>query len=180
MLTINVPISESFNEATNEFVNDTYTVDMEHSLVSLSKWESFFEKPFLSRVEKTEEETIWYIKAMTLTPDVPPEIFLKLSEKNFSEISDYINGKNSTATTFRETPNSPSSREVITAEIIRYWMIALNIPAEYESWNLNRLFALVRVTNIKNAPAKKMGKREAAQRQHSLNAQRLAQLGTRG
>jgi hypothetical protein len=172
-------MSESFDEASNLFITSYYTIELEHSLVSLSKWESFFEKPFLSPIEKTTEETLWYIRTMTKTPDVPPEIFLCLSEKNFAEISDYINGK-STATTFREMPHSPSSREIITAEIIRYWMIALNIPAEYESWHLNQLFALIRVTNLKNAPPKKVGKQEAAQRQQSLNARRLAELGTRG
>lgn len=179
MLQLQVPMSESFDEVSNLFITSYYAMELEHSLVSLSKWEAFFEKPFLSPADKTDEEILWYVRAMTVSPNTPPEVFLRLSQKNFSEINDYINGK-STATTFREMPHSPSSKEVITAEIIRYWMIALNIPAEYESWHLNQLFALIRVTNLKNAPAKKMGRQEAARRQQSLNAQRLAQLGTRG
>lgn len=179
MLQLQVQVSEMFDEATNTFVASYYTMELEHSLVSVSKWESFFEKPFLSAAEKTDEETLWYIRAMVVTPNVPPEIFYKLSQKNIEVINEYINGKN-TATTFRETPNSPSSREVITAEIIRYWMIALNIPVEYEAWHLNQLFALIRVTNIKNTPPKKMSRQETARRQQSLNAQRRAQLGTRG
>lgn len=179
MLTLAIPMSEGYDEENEEFVEtDEVVIQLEHSLVSLSKWESFFEKPFLSTTEKTADEIFWYIRTMTLTPDVPPEVFNNLTEKNIIEIDEYMNSKQ-TATWFNES-NQERSREIITAEIIYYWMVALQIPFECQYWHLNRLLTLVRVCNQKNAPKKKMTDAEIRQRNRELNEQRRRELKTTG
>jgi hypothetical protein len=179
MLTIHVVLSETFDDDKQEFVGEKFTLELEHSLLSLSKWESKFEKPFLGKEDKTSEEAFWYIRAMTLTPNVPPEIYDKLSEKNVEEINDYINGKH-TATTFHELPGGPVNREVITAEVIYSWMIALKIPPMWEQRHLNKLFSLVRTVNLKNQPSKKMPRREMLAQRKALNEQRQREMATRG
>jgi hypothetical protein len=180
MLTIVVPGVEMFDEQSHEFVTrGDVTLDLEHSLVSLSKWESKFEKPFLGRGEKTIDEVLEYIKIMTLTPNVPDDVYKKLTKENVEEINKYIDSK-MTATWFSDATNAPATRDVITAELIYYWMISFQIPFECENWHLNRLFTLIRVCNLKQAKPKKMSRAEIAARNRELNARRRQQLGTTG
>lgn len=179
MLRINVVVEENYDEANEEFVVKTFPLELEHSLVSLSKWESKFEKPFLSTTNKTTEEVLWYIEAMSLTPNTPPEVFQKLSNSDMEVINEYLGAK-MTATWFKEIPGKPPSREIITAEIVYYWMITLNVPLECQDWHLNRLLTLIRVINEKNAPKKPMSKAEAAQERARLNAERRAASGSKG
>jgi hypothetical protein len=180
MLVIHVSGVESFDENTQEFIAQGGTVlELEHSLVSLSKWESIHEKPFLGKEPKTSEEILSYVKCMTLTEKIPREIFQKLSQENIEGIREYIEAKAS-ATWFSEQPGEPKSRDVITSELIYYWMTVFNIPFECERWHLNRLFTLIRICNVKQAKPEKMSSSELARRNRELNAQRKAQLGTTG
>lgn len=180
MLVITVPGQEQFNESDSTFLDgDPVRLELEHSLVSLSKWESFHEKPFLGNQDKTEEDVISYIRMMVIGSEPPPDVFSRLSEDNLSEINNYINAK-MTATWFSDPQGRRGTREIITAEIIYYWMIALNIPFECQHWHLNRLLTLVKVCNEKNGPKKKQNSNDRARRQRELNQQRKNQMGTSG
>jgi len=180
MLTIVVLGDEFFDNDTNEFMTvGDVVLELEHSLVSLSKWESIYEKPFLGKEKKSPGEIIGYIKAMILTPGIGPEVLNRLSADNLKAINDYIESKNS-ATTFGMMPEQSGRGETITSELIYYWMVAFTIPFECENWHLNRLFSLIRICNIKNGKPKKMGRHELASRNRMLNEQRRAQLSSSG
>jgi hypothetical protein len=183
MLTIEIPDKEYFDDDTQRFFTiKGSTLTLEHSLASLSKWEQKWEIPFLNKVEKTNEQTLDYIRCMVVSPENPPEqIFSTLSKDITDKISEYINAK-MTATWFNDTrANQRTSNEVVTAEIIYYWMVALNVPFETQYWHLNRLLTLIRVINIKNDPKKKMmPKSEAATQQRLLNEQRRARYNSKG
>ena len=180
MLTITIPASEMWDEKNEKFVDiKECTLQLEHSLISLSKWESKWCKPFLFTKEKTEEETLDYVRCMTLTPNIDPIIYNFLTNENVREINKYIDDP-MTATTFSEDPTVKCNREIITSELIYYWMISLNIPVEFQKWHLNRLLTLIRVCNVKKQPPKKMSKKEIMRRNAALNAARRKQLNSKG
>lgn len=181
MLTIVVTIApEGWDEKLGKFVEPkTKTLQLEHSLVSVSKWESKWCKPFISKKGMTDEETMDYIKCMTITQNVPPEIYDYLTKQNLEDIVHYINAP-MTATVIRDKGGSKNNSEIVTSELIYYWMIALQIPVKFEKWHLNRLLTLIRVCNIKNSPPKKRSTREIMNQNAALNAARKAQLNSRG
>lgn len=183
MLLIKAEPVDAWDERKNEFVVQGSKVEfeIEHSLVSLSKWESRWEKPFLAETTKTDEETWSYIEDMCLTPGIDPEVFKVLGDENYAKITEYIAAK-MTATWFSDNPKSKTSSEVVTAEVIYYWLVALQIPFETEHWHLNRLLTLVRVCNAKNAPqeAKKKVTTQDLANRRQLNQQRKAQNKTTG
>lgn len=180
MLNIIVPAREFYDEELNLFYKtNEQKLQLEHSLVALSKWESKWCKPFLGQQEKTSEETLDYIQCMTITQNVKLETFLCLSPENHQQITDYINAP-MTATTFSSLENKKFNREVITAELIYYWMIALGIPSEYQKWHLNKLMALIKVCSIKNQPPKKKSRRDTAANYAAMNAARRKQFNTKG
>lgn len=179
MLTITVPESRIFNQKTQEFiyVKET-TLKMEHSLVSIHKWEQMYCKPFIETSTKTTKETIDYIKCMTITQNVPEEVFYSLTTKNLLEIQAYIDSP-MTATVVTDPPGK-GRHEILTAEVIYYYMIAFQIPVEFEKWHLNSLLMLIKVCNAKNQPPKKMSKSEILSQQQVLNEQRRLKLGSNG
>lgn len=181
MLKIVIPATEKYDEINNEFIYyDECTIQLEHSLVSISKWESKWNKPFLSKDEKTKEQMIDYIRCMTISTNVNPNVYNNITNKNMKDVDSYIKAP-MTATWFGEDKNAPkSNREIITSELIYYWMITLNIPFECQKWHLNRLLTLIRVINVKNSNPKKMSKSELASRNRALNKARQASHKTRG
>lgn len=180
MLTIKVPSREMFNELTQQFfTTKDYTLQLEHSLVSLSKWESKYKKPFLTQETKSISETLYYVKCMTITQNIPDEVYTYLTDDHLRMINNYIEDS-MTATTFHSQQKTRRSSEQITSELIYYWMVSLQIPMECQKWHLNRLLTLIRICDIKNQPAKKMGKRDVANKYASLNAARRARYHSRG
>lgn len=179
MLPLIIPANELWDERRQEFVQiDSQVLELEHSLVSLSKWESKWNKAFLSKEPKTYEESIDYIRCMTLTQNVNPDTYLGLTNEQINEVNKYIEAP-MTATTVNNK-NSKRSREIVTSELIYYWMISLQIPFECQYWHLNRLMTLIQVCNVKNAPPKKMSKRSIMSRNAALNAARRKQLNSNG
>lgn len=183
MLEIKIPIGpEEFDDETQEFVEpETVALRLEHSLVSLSKWESKWKRAFLSNKKvKTTEEILDYIKCMTLTPNVDPALYDLLTAENYKQVQEYIDDP-MTATCLPQEKGGKKSNEVVTSELIYYWMIALNIPFDpCQDWHINRLLMLVQVCNIKNQPPKKTSKRDLMSRNAALNAARRKQLNSRG
>lgn len=181
MLQLVIPATEKWDEIKEEFVyTKEYTLQLEHSLVSISKWESKYHKPFLSNKEMTTKESVDYIKCMTITQNIPSEAYDNITNDNIQKVSEYMNDP-MTATWFSEDKmNKKSSREIVTSELIYYWMITLNIPMEWEKRHFNRLLTLIQVCNIKNQKPKKMSKKELANRNHALNAARRKQLHSKG
>ena len=181
MLRIVIPAVELWDEQKEEFITaeKEQVLQLEHSLVSLSKWESKWCKAFLTKEEKTFDETIDYIKCMTITQNVNPETYNRLTSSNIDAINKYIEAP-MTATVFYNDNSKGGHRETITSELIYYWMISLNIPMECQKWHLNKLLTLIRVCNIKNAPPKKMSRREVSSRYAALNAARKNKLNSKG
>ena len=180
MLRLIIEGDENFNEETNTFETfNEVVLDLEHSLISLSKWESNYQKPFLSSVEKTTEEIFGYLQAMIVTPNTDPDVMYRCSQSGITKIQEYIDSSQS-ATTFGTMPKRRGPGEIITSELIYYWMVAFNIPFECQYWHLNRLFSLIRICNIKNSKPEKMSRSEMAMRNQELNAKRRAELNTTG
>ena len=185
MITIHIPEQPKktlWNPKNEEFIDiegtKAYDLNLEHSLISISKWEAKWHVPFISKENHTEEQTLHYIKCMTINKDVPDSVYDHLTAKDIQEISDYINNP-MTATTVKDS-GGKKSNEIITSELVYYWMTALQIPFECEKWHLNRLLKLIEVCNIKNQPAKKMSKSEIIERNRALNEARRAKYHTKG
>lgn len=179
MLQIHVPENELFNEETGEFIIvKEQDLLMEHSLISLAKWESKWTVPFLS-TEMTDAQVVDYMRCMTITKNVDPNVFYAIPNSEIAKVNEYINAK-MTATWFNEEENGAPSREIITAELIYNWMIEWKIPFECQKWHLNRLLTLIRVRSIKSAPPKKMRKSEIYARNRKLNEARRKRHNTRG
>lgn len=185
MLQITIPAAEFYDDEKEEFitVHKEQTLTLEHSLVSLSKWESKWCKPFLSEDKLTDEESVDYIRCMTLTQNVPPEVYSNIPNSVITNVMNYINAP-MTATWFSEDKLKTKKRgkqQVVTNEVIYGWMTTLQIPFDpCQKWHLNRLITLIRVCSINNTPPKKMGKREIMSQNAALNAARRKQFNSKG
>ena len=179
MLQITLPV-ELWDEGKQEFVYlSGRTLELEHSLVSLSKWESRMKKPFLSKDDKTYDETLEYLKCMMLTPDVTDDVYEHLMRHKLPEINAYINDS-MTATTLPQARGRRGRPETVTAELIYYWMDALHMSSHYEHWHLNKLITLIGVHNAKNSPAQKRSSDEILRDQMALNEERCRKLNSKG
>lgn len=169
-----------WDEEKEQFVyQKPVTIQLQHSLVSISKWESKYHKPFLAQEKRSYSETMYYIKCMTLTQNVDDSVYTYLTDRDFNRISNYIDDP-MTATWFSHLQDKGNSSEQVTSELIYYWMIAYNIPFECQKWHLNRLLTLIKVCSEKGKKQKKMSQREEAVQRSRLNAARRAARHSKG
>lgn len=180
MLTIKIPERELYDRKNGLFITEpSEELTLEHSLVSISKWESKWKQPFLQKKEFTNDEFIDYIRCMTIGKNINANIYRRLTPANYIEIEEYMCDP-MTATVIRKDPYAKPNREIFTSEIIYYLMTVYNIPMECQKWHINRLITLIQVCNEKNKPAKKMSKRDVIAQQRALNASRRQSLHSRG
>ena len=190
MFELKIDAKEGWDASKNEFVQTKpMTLCLEHSLVSLSKWEARFRKPYLSTDNKTKEEILYYIKCMTITQNVDPKVYELLGEEDFRQINEYISDT-ATATWFTEKKAEGSApvkqnKQIITSELIYYWMVSYRIPFECQKWHLNRLLTLIRICNVEEAKQSgkhggKMSKRDILSQNRALNAARRQKYNTKG
>lgn len=180
MLKITIPETENWDEINECFIyTKEQVLTLEHSLVSISKWESKWHKPFIENNNMSAEELIDYIRCMTLTQNVDPNVYYAIDRKSIEKINKYIHDP-MTATWFSERTGPKGDKQIVTSEIVYYWMISLQIPVEFQKWHFNRLMTLIRVCNEKNAPAKKMTRKEILERNRALNEARRKQMNSNG
>lgn len=180
MLQVVVPEVDLFDDSTQTFLSSKETrLNLEHSLISLSKWESKWHKPFLTDDKKTTEEIIDYIRCMTVNPNVNPEVYRVINADIIDKVNDYIEDP-MTATWFTDNQPNRTSRQIITSEVLYGWMVAFGIPFECEKWHLNRLVTLIRVCEINNSPNKKMPMKKVIDDRRSLNEKRKQEMKTKG
>lgn len=181
MLEIHIDGKEFWDPVKEEFINTKgITLHLEHSLISISKWEAKYKRPYLTDGPKTLEETYDYISFMSLDGKINTTELEGITEEDYKKILDYINDP-MTATTFKDNSQSGSSKKhKITSEEIYYDMTALNIPFECQKWHLNRLLTLIQIASIKNQPDKKMTRGEIYKQNNELNRARRAKYHTKG
>jgi len=180
MLKLTVKGRELFDESTESFITVKDTVlKLEHSLLSLSKWESKWHKPFLDDKQKTAEEYLDYIQCMCIGQDIDANVLYCLTDSDMKKIIKYIDDP-MTATTIDDKRNSKRGSRIVTSELIYCWMVTLQIPFECEKWHLNRLLTLIRVCNIENSPKKRMKGKDILKQNSNINHQRRQMLNSMG
>lgn len=181
MLLLTLPAERGFNEETEEFVNfPEVTLRLEHSLISIHKWEAKWHKSYLDNKHFTIEEQLDYIRCMSLDPNLDLNTIRRLRKEDLIKIREYI-ADPMTATTIKHRNNRPNNTgQFVTAELIYYWMTEFGIPFECNKWHINQLLALIEICSVKQNPGKKMNRQEAAMMRASANEARRRRLGSRG
>ena len=181
MLLIDIPETELFDESTDRFITiKAQTLKLEHSLISISKWESRWNKPFLKEDNKTPEQIRDYIRCMSLVPLQDDNVVLALNSKSIEKIINYIEAPMTATTVAFLDDKKPVKKEILTSELIYYYMIQAQVPFECEKWHINRLFALLKVCSAKSSEKQKANTKTAAKSQAALNAARRSKLKSRG
>lgn len=182
MLKLIVPSEEYYDEETNTFSQTKdYVLQLEHSLVSISKWESKWKKPYISKAKKTYQERCDYVRCMTITQNIPPHVYRNLTEAALARVDLYMADPMS-ATTIRSIKGKGGGgSSSITSETVYYWMIQYGIPFSCEKWNFNRLMALINICGRKvSNQGKKPNGKHLMQQMYDLNEKRKAQFHTKG
>lgn len=179
MLDIIIPATEQFDERTMQFVETKeQKLTLEHSLISISKWEAKWKISYIDTKDKTRDQRLDYIRCMSLKGDISDDVLYSIAPQEMQKINNYINDSMS-ATVVKNTGGS-ASNQFTTSELIYSWMVGYQIPVEFEKWHLSRLLTLIKVISEENKPKKKMTPSEIAARNKALNAKNRAKYHSRG
>lgn len=153
-------------------------LQFEHSLRSLSKWESKNKIAFLAGREKTPAQMVDYYRCMLLSPEDPDLVYL-LDPSQMEELTNYIN-ENQTASSVPNEGPTQYNPETTTSELVYFWMTALKINWEAQDWHFSRLMMLVQITSYKQQPPKKRNPREVLSDMRRENERRKKLFNTSG
>ena len=183
-IVVTVPKSEVYDEENDIFyeIKNEVTLVMEHNLIAISRWESKFHKPYLTKDTKTNEEILYYLECMTITKGVESYVYRCIPKSELLRITEYINDP-MTGTTVRESPyaKKQGKEEIQSAELLYYYMFKLGIPKECENWHLNRLMTLMKVYGAKDEkPDGKASRSELIARNRAINARNRSKYHSKG
>lgn len=177
MLELHISETELWDPVSEKFLLvKEQSLPLEHSLLSISKWEEKWHKPMplINNERLSGDEFLDYVRCMTISRNPDPLVYRCITAREVEAIMAYINDPH-TATWFGNEKSGGNDKRPLTTELIYHLMFAFGVSKECEKWHLNRLMTQLRVEYEESKPSKKKTPAEIAERHRMLNAKRRAE-----